>query len=361
MKELLQHARVSHGSPNSEAVWLRLSAFFSLKAPNTQETYRGILAEWCAFLKCAPGTPTGAKALVAAKDLHAIAYRRWLEGRPGERPRERTSSLSTRRSVLVERHRPRKKEGLEAAQSNATIAKKLAALRRMYRVLIGAGCGPEVNPFDSDLVPPPAKEAGRKRPTRMLAFERVRGVIQLANETSPKGLRDKAILSALFGGALRRSEVLGLRVGDVRVSPSGTTFLYLRSTKAKRDAQQALPEWAAKIVKKLAAQRRAEGAEEGDYLCISYRGRGGAVPTRERVSASGIYKLFKAYCRKAGVGAHITPHSARATAITKLLADGVPHRQVQEFSRHSSVQMVEAYDKRRMGVDENPGKKLEYD
>lgn len=43
---------------------------------------------------------------------------------------------------------------------------------------------------------------------------------------------------------------------------------------------------------------------------------------------------------------HYTPHSARATAITKLLADGVPHREVQEFSRHSSVRMVERYDKR---------------
>jgi hypothetical protein len=49
------------------------------------------------------------------------------------------------------------------------------------------------------------------------------------------------------------------------------------------------------------------------------------------------------------------------TAISKLLSDGISHREVQEFSRHSSVQMVELYDKRRIGVEDNPGKKLEYD
>ena len=54
-------------------------------------------------------------------------------------------------------------------------------------------------------------------------------------------------------------------------------------------------------------------------------------------------------------------HSARATAITRLLAEGIPHREVQEFSRHASIQMVELYDKRRIGVDKNPGRGLDYD
>jgi integrase len=74
-----------------------------------------------------------------------------------------------------------------------------------------------------------------------------------------------------------------------------------------------------------------------------------------------LYRLFKHYCEKAGATQFLTPHSARATAITKLLADGIPHREVQEFSRHSSIQMVELYDKRRLTVEENPGKELDYE
>jgi integrase len=56
----------------------------------------------------------------------------------------------------------------------------------------------------------------------------------------------------------------------------------------------------------------------------------------------------------------VTPHSARATAITRLLEQGFSHREVQEFSRHSSVLMVEKYDKRRFSLDESPGKKIFY-
>lgn len=336
----------------SDSVWVRVAAFLSLRAPNTQATYAGIVREWCEFLGGRVGTPAGARAVRGATDAHAVAYRRWLSERPGERPRG---------------GHPRgglpggKKVGLEHTLSNATIAKKFAALRRIYRMLIGAGVGVTENPFDVDRVPPPPKDAGRKRPTEMVDFGLVREIIGGADASTPKGLRDKAILCALFGGGLRRSEVAALRVGDVRRSRNGTIFLYLRSTKAKRDAEQALPPWAGEVLTALARARLDGGAGPADFLCVGYAGRAGRSPTNAAVSASGIYKLFKHYCALAGAGGFVSPHSARATAITRLLESGMPHRQVQEFSRHSSIQMVEVYDKRRIGVDENPGIDLAYD
>ncbi len=346
---------------SSASVWLRISAFLSLKSPNTQDTYLGIIREWCSFLGAETGTEGAAQRIVQATDLHAIAYRNWLEKRPGEKPRSEPSSAQRISQELARpQRRAAKKEGLEHTLSNATIAKKFAVLRRVYRMLIAGDCGVSVNPFDSDRVPPPPKDSGRKRPTRMIDFDKVMLVIEAVSERTPKGLRDKAILCALFGGALRRSEVRALRVGDVRISPKGTTYLYLRSTKAKRDAEQALPPWAATALERLAAARRTAGASEADYLFTSFTGRAGAVETSHPVSNSGIYKLFKRVCLKAGAGAHVSPHSARATAITRLLDSGIPHREVQEFSRHSSIQMVELYDKRRIGVDRNAARNLSF-
>jgi len=227
-------------------------------------------------------------------------------------------------------------------------------------MLIASGLGVTENPFDGDRVPPPPKDAGRKRPTEMIDFSKVMEIVAAADDSTPKGLRDKAILSAFFGGGLRRSEVIGLRVGDIRRSPAGTCYLYLRSTKAKKDAQQALPDWAALVVEKLAAARKAAGASEADHLFVGFSGPGGKIETNRPISPVGLYELFKTYCLRAGAGEFVSPHSARATAITRLLAEGIPHRQVQEFSRHSSIQMVELYDKRRLGVDQNPGKGLKY-
>jgi integrase len=195
----------------------------------------------------------------------------------------------------------------------------------------------------------------------MLDFKLVKRIVDSADPRTPRGLRDRAILAIFFGGGLRRGEVRNLRIGDVRHTRGGTTFLYLRSTKARRDAEQALPTWAATIVNELVKVRTRSGAGPSEYLFVGYTGRGGAKQTDRPISTVAIYELFKAYCAKAGAGEFVTPHSARATAITKLLADGVPHRKVQEFSRHSSVQMVELYDKRRLGVEDNPGKDLDYE
>lgn len=253
-----------------------------------------------------------------------------------------------------------KKEGLESSQSNATIAKKFAALRRLYKVLIAHSLAGAHNPFDTDRTPPPPKDSGRKRPTEMVDFSMVEAILALPDTTTVKGRRDKGILAALFGGALRRSEVINLRLCDLKKTSAGTPYLYLRSTKAKRDAMQAIPLWAAKVLNAVREDRFEMRAADTDYLFVGFSGKGGLTPTHSPISPVGLYELFRMYADRAGVSSYITPHSARATAITKLLADGIPHRKVQEFSRHASIQMVELYDKRRVGVDENPGVDLSF-
>lgn len=352
------------GSKSSD-LWLRINAFLSLKSANTQTTYTGIIAEWCRFLGSEPGSADGAKRISQATDLHAMAYRKYLEGRPGEQPRlmkRRSAPQSTNRALATSSGpRIERRDGLQSTQSNATIAKKFAALRRLYRMLLASNLGVRENPFDVDKVPPPSAKSGQKRPTEMVAFDMVKKVLNAPPPTSGKGVRDRALLAVLFGGGLRRSEAAGLRIGDVRKTAKGTVFLRLRATKGKKDSDQPLPSWAVKYVKDLIGQRVQEKGGAGDYLFISYRGRGGLIPTPHPLSHNGIYRLFKEYCKKAGAGDFLTPHSARATAITRLLDSGVPHREVQEFSRHSSVQMVEVYDKRRIGVDENVGRELEYE
>ena len=228
-------------------------------------------------------------------------------------------------------------------------------------MLISAGLVSAGNPFDSDKIKAPPKESGRKRPTEMVPFDKVRAIIEHTEGDSIKHLHDSAILACLFGGALRRSEVTALRIADVRKSAAGTAFLYLRATKAGKDAQQALPAWAAKTILRYLKERVKAGGGPSDFLFVSFRGKGGCTLTPSGISNAGVYKVFKSSCRRAGVTGFFTPHSARATAITKLLADGIPHRQVQEFSRHSSIQMVELYDKRRIGVDENAAKDLDFE
>jgi integrase len=353
---------------SSEAqLWVRLEAFLSMRSPNTYTTYLGILREWSQFLGAKLGEADSAERLLSVEALHGMAYLNFLSKRPGETPRSERSAKSAPNRVRSIARPPTgasfraKSSGLESTQSNSTISKKVAALRRIYRMLIGAGLFSGKNPFDSDTVRPPPKESGRKRPTEMLSFSLVKQILGFPPSDTPKGKQDRAILAVLFGGALRRGEARNLRISDVRRTPRGTTFLYLRATKAGKDASQAIPEWAAKPILDHVRWRMSSGARDNDYLFCSFRGKGGATPTQNPISSSGIYKLFVAIASRVEGAGWITPHSARATAITKLLADGIPHREVKEFSRHASIQMVELYDKRRISVDANPARGLSFD
>lgn len=346
-------------SGKSHEAWLHLAAFLSGKAPHTQVTYQGILKEWCEFLGSEIGTPAAAQKILKASYLHAIAFQQALKKRPGTQPRF-TTTASTSKAVS-KNTRAKKSTGLEATQSNATIAKKCAALRRMYRVLISGNIGVQQNPFDSDKAPPPPKEAGRKRPTEMVDFSLVQEIILSPARDTAVGRRDRAILGLLFGAGMRRSEVAELRIGDIRKTASGKTYLYLRSTKAKKDAEQAIPDWSVRLLQETLKDRKEMKAQSGDYVFVSFKGCKRSSASHEPISHTSIWRLFRHYCMKAGAGGHKSPHSARATAITKLLTDGIPHRLVQEFSRHASVQMVEHYDKRRMRIEDNPGLGLNFD
>lgn len=362
MKSKLPSTEIQLGGQKRDLreVWIRLEAFLSTRAPTTQVTYAGVMAQWCKFLGAKAGTPGGAQALLLATDVHASAFRKWLLEQPGQAPRGlRSFAISKTKELSTERRRAKKKSGLESTQTNSTVWKKFAALRRMYRVLVSASLV-GFNPFDTDRVPPPPKEAGKKRPTEMIPYEAVMKIVSTPDPKSPKGQRDRAILAAFFGGGLRRSEVAALRIGDFRKTRSGTPYLYLRSTKAQKDAEQAIPQWTAKEIEKVVAHRRTQGASDADYLFVTFSGPAGLTEGAEPVSHSGLYKLFKLYCELAQVKIPVSPHSARATAITRLLDDGLTHREVQEFSRHASIQMVEMYDKKRKDVDKSPAKKLDY-
>ena len=111
------------------ALWLRINAFLDLKTANTQRTYVGIINEWCQFLGCPAGSSEAAERFIAATDLHAIAYKKWLNGKPGQRPRFQ-SEASESRAVSTEQAAFQSHDGLQSTQANATIVKKFAALRR---------------------------------------------------------------------------------------------------------------------------------------------------------------------------------------------------------------------------------------
>lgn len=326
-------------------VWVRLSAYICDKVRPRE--YVRIIEEWTEFLGAQTGTDAGAQAFLSATDMHAAAYAEWLKKQKGIAPRLEKSPVKRKPRALA----PVPKG--EWLLANATVSKRISILSRMYTMLMAAGVARR-NPFW--FVKKPPNDPGEKRPTEMVPFDRVFDLLDAPDVTKPRGLRDRAIIACGFGGALRRGEIVKLKLCDVKKTAEGNYFLVLRKTKNKKDHNQAIPDWAARPVIEYLGFRVKQGARGDDYLFLNENRGGGAY----HLDSSTVRNIFIRNCRKIGLDVWATPHSMRATTITKLLDDGYPVYEVQEFSRHSNTDTVRIYDKRRKSVDQALGRKLKF-
>lgn len=198
-----------------------------------------------------------------------------------------------------------------------------------------------------------------RRTIKLIDPGKIRDLLNAFDLMSPVGKRDQCMIALMLGGGLRISEVLGLTVGAVKTTWSGTVYVSMTDTKKGVPDNQAIAPDMARILLDFRGTRITAGAGENSPLITTYspKGRQGR-PTEKTWDRRNATEAFYRACDRIGIKA--SPHSCRATAITMLLAQGIPHREVQEFSRHSNVAMVEIYDKREFGVDQCAGQKLKF-
>jgi site-specific recombinase XerD len=234
---------------------------------------------------------------------------------------------------------------------NSTIHRKLIILSAIWRYFIASDIAKK-NPFDKFIVK--GQRSPKKRPTELIPFDLVKKILSLPGNDK-EGVRDLALLSVLFGLGLRRREVANLRLGNIHKSPTGESLVRL-TQKGGFTIEKPLPDWVSKALSALVAQRQAEGAENKDYLFLTYIKK---FEPKSKLSESSIYRSFKRYCAMAGLDYHtVSPHCARATAITKLLVDGVDYEDVRQFAGHSRLTTTQKYDKRKS--NSSCGTKLDY-
>lgn len=266
---------------------------------------------------------------------------------------------------LCERDGIAPREGDCFSLSSRTVRNQIDVLKAMFRSAKKRGAI-DRNPFETADLRMPHLKSNEKRPTQMLDFEQVLEFCNTPSRFSREGVRDRAILAALFGGALRRTEVINLRICDVcrlRTDIGEGLYLKLFNTKSQKPEEQPLPAWATERILLLVEQRLRDGAISKMPLVTQYRGRGTQkLPDNKHVPGSTFGRWFDANRRAAGLPEHITIHSARATAISYLFDLGIPLRSIQMFARHASAQTTEIYDKRnRTSVCEKAAQLLCYD
>ena len=158
-----------------------------------------------------------------------------------------------------------------------------------------------------------------------------------AKDESDAGRRDAAIIAVLYGGGLRRAEVVKLDRGDYD-SESGE--LRIRGGKGRKDrtayatngAVDALTEWL-----------DVRGDEPGPLFWPA-SGRGRPLENG-RMSGQAVMLMLRKRAAESKVEP-LTPHDFRRTFISDLLDDGADMSTVKELAGHANVNTTARYDRR---------------
>ena len=228
-----------------------------------------------------------------------------------------------------------------------------AALRSIFGYQVDIGAMGR-NPANQIRRAVSLRQCKQVRPTATIPSCVVKEILTACSGDGWKQIRERGALAMLFGGGLRRSEMLALNLDDVIATTSGRLALLLRETKGGKVQHRALPSWAWEHHAELVALRRKQGAAESDPLVASKYGGGW-----KRCSASTLYRCFVRAVRRV-CKFHAAPHAARAAFATRLLEAGHTDREVARALGHSTAQMVGVYDHRRTEADSSPANGLRY-
>ncbi len=215
----------------------------------------------------------------------------------------------------------------EEGMAPASAARCLSAVRGFHKYLLLDGLtrtDPTVN-LDAP--------KGWKRLPRTLSGDEVDSLLGQPDPTTPRGLRDKAMLELLYAAGLRVSELVGLGTQDVNLERG---FVIVTGKGSKERAVPIGETAAARVREYLSGARQAllHGAES-DALFVSSR--------RRRITRQMFWELIKRYVRQAGITRSVSPHTLRHSFATHLLDNGADLRAVQAMLGHADISTTQIY------------------
>lgn len=208
----------------------------------------------------------------------------------------------------------------------ATVSRNIASLKAFYHYLVQEGMVAE---DISEALKAPKIE--KKVPEIMSPDEVVR-LLEQPSGSSPKEIRDKAMLELLYATGIRVTELITLKLSDVNMPMS---FILCRD----RNKERIIPFGTAA---KNALVNYLDGTRDemlenksSDVLFANCSG--------QPMSRQGFWKLIKYYAKKADIKADITPHTLRHSFAAHLVENGADLRSVQEMLGHSDISTTQIY------------------
>jgi integrase/recombinase XerC len=280
--------------------WLRLNRNAST---HTVRAYESDLVQWLSHVAASRGCT---RAALHARDLDRPAIRAFLASLHAE------------------------------AQSKATAARKLAAVRTFLRYLRREGL---IDGDPGGLVSTPKREV--RMPVHLSEAE-MTALIEAASVDTPLGRRDRAILELFYASGLRLSELAGVNLEDLGLSArmvrvvgkGGRPRLVPFNASAAAAIRTYLKDRAA-IVRGAQTGADRRGSPSRDPLFVNYRGG--------RLTPRSIDRVVRRYVAVCGGRTGVSAHALRHSFATHLLQRGADLRAIQELLGHARLSTTQRY------------------
>jgi len=215
------------------------------------------------------------------------------------------------------------------ALSASSAARTLVAVRGLHRFLALEGV---VGADPAAAVSPPRPP---KRLPKAIGVDEVERLLEAASlGDTPTSLRDRALLEVLYGAGARISEAVGLDLDDIDLDAGAVRLL------GKGDKERIVPlgTYAREAVTAYLVRARPALAAHGRGTPAVFLNQRGA-----RLSRQSAWATISAAAERAGLSAHVSPHTLRHSFATHLLDGGADVRVVQELLGHASVTTTQVY------------------
>jgi site-specific recombinase XerD len=223
--------------------------------------------------------------------------------------------------------------------SAATVKRRLAAVSSLFGYLVLRGdAGVTANPVPRGIPTRRSRHRGQRgvplikgvrRLPRILAVDEVELLL-----SSFRTDRDRAMAQAMLLGGLRRGEVLGLRLEDLRV---GERQLFIAEGKGGHQRQVPIsPTFFQTVADYLNTERPPDA--ETDRVFVALKGSRRGRP----LSVDGLDEVFSAARARAGL-THGTCHELRHTCFTRLKEAGMAIEAIQAMAGHRSIASTRIY------------------
>jgi integrase/recombinase XerD len=226
----------------------------------------------------------------------------------------------------------------EQEYASSTVARKVAAIKSFFHYLVEQGA------LEDDPTATLDSPKVRKRLPKAIARDDLERLLrEPGREQTPKALRDRALLEALYATGLRVTELVSLNVDDVNLASA--TLRVIRP-KGKKERIVPIHDRALEPLQDYLERGRIQLLRDPEEraLFLNHRGR--------RLTRQGLWLIVKHYVQEAGIRHEVTPHTLRHTFAAHLVKGKADLEYVQELLGHANISTTQVYT--QVGKGETP-------